>query len=110
MSEHNKISELEALVLRLQGDNAALVSEFGHKETDGVVSSISKEVDDAAVHAIKSIVHISNFGDTEALQMSAAKYLVDLKLKLDATSNTGDGAIKKLIERLTATPVGGAEE
>lgn len=106
MAEDNKrVSELESLVLRLQGDKDALIGEFGNKSKneDEVVTTIQKTVDEAAVAAIKSIVHVAEFGDTEALMLSASKYLVDLKIKLDSQSKDGDGAIKKLIERLTAT-------
>lgn len=91
--------ELQAIIEKMALDNQALVKEFSRDDT--TVTGIEKAVDESAITAINRIEQIARTGDTEALQLSASKYLVDLKLRFQALNTSGDGAIKALLERLS---------
>lgn len=95
------VSELERLVAQLQADKAAILSEHS-TGSDATVKTIEEVVDNNAVAAIINIRQLMDFAESEHLQFSASKYIVDLKLALEKEKATGDGAVAKLLAALTA--------
>lgn len=97
------IEEAEALRLEIskaKEDRQALVSEFANT-TNPNENDIIKIFEAAAVTAANSIVVISTHADSEALRLSASKFIVNAVIAVRELDPT-DVKIQKLLEELTA--------